>query len=525
MNTTRASVSALLVLGLLLSLLVATQSVSADPADPACESYDSGANASSTCDVTGRWTQIGHNNFEPTMGVTPEGGLYMATTPGRGVAVGWRAGVAKAESLDSAFTSGGWTDVQPTIAGYSNPPETNDPYAYVDPSTGRIFSFHMSPILLCSILSFSDDGGETWTTPPVGCGPSGAWDHQTMVAAPPTPGTVMLGDYPNVLIQCVNSVYAEMCARSLDGGLTWGAGYPAYPNPSLTGAGTQTGHLAAGSDGTIYLPSPNGGNQASIYVSDDSGLTWTEREITDMDIPFSDPAIDLDAAGVLHVTWIDTNNHLWYALSTDKAVTFTEPVRVTSTGVHAELPALVAGDAGRVATASAGTRDLPNGYDTDVAARDVSWGAYIAVTDTAIPGQSPTFDIVNTTGDDPIQRGTSCSSRCLFLVDFIDVVVTPDGTPVAAFSDGCDNAACIDGTASNNVTDRGKGMIAVADFDLCETTCHHFTPAEAGQSPLLGAVLPAAEHVGFEARDVLGDARYEALLQAHLDELGFTPAE
>ena len=41
MNTTRASVSALLVLGLLLSLLVAAQSVSADPADPACESYDS----------------------------------------------------------------------------------------------------------------------------------------------------------------------------------------------------------------------------------------------------------------------------------------------------------------------------------------------------------------------------------------------------------------------------------------------------------------------------------------------------
>lgn len=510
----------LLALALVLAMtsVGAISAVSAADPNPHCEQWDAASQSSADCDVTGDWTQIGHNNFEPTMGVTPEGGLYMATTPGSGVALGWRAGVAKATDLATGL-DGTWTDVQPSIAGYSNPPETNDPYVYVDPSTGRIFSFHMSPILLCSILSFSDDGGETWTTPPVGCGPSGAWDHQTMVAAPPTDGTIMLGDYPNVLLQCVNSVYAEMCARSLDGGLTWGTGYPAYPNPSLNGSGTQTGHLAADADGIIYLPSPNGGNQASVYVSSDSGLTWVEREITDMDIPFSDPAIDVDADGTLHATWIDTNNHLWYAQSTDKAATFTAPVRVTSTGVHAELPALVAGDAGHIAIAFAGTRDLPQGYDTDVAARDVAWGAYMAVADDALPGQAPTFSIVNATGDDPIQRGTSCASRCSYLVDFIDVVVTPDGTPVAAFSDGCDSADCIAGTASNNVDDRGRGMISVVDFDLCEGTCHHFTPAEGGASLLGAAMASTNEHVSYQARDVLGEERFEALRLRHMEQL------
>ena len=94
----------------------------------------------------------GFETFEPTLGATSNGDLYFSTTPDAGVAIGWRASIAR--SIDRGRS---WRDVGPTLASFSNPPETNDPYVYVDPATNRIFTMHMSPILTCS--------PETWPYP------------------------------------------------------------------------------------------------------------------------------------------------------------------------------------------------------------------------------------------------------------------------------------------------------------------------------------------------------------------------
>jgi hypothetical protein len=510
-----------LALVLVLSAAVTASSQTLDrPVDGDCHTWDSAAGAAAACETAGRTLPVGSTAFEPTMGVDPDGALYMATTPGSGVAIGFGVGVHK--STDRGAT---WTDVQPRVAGRALPPETNDPYAYVDPGTGRVFSFHMSPILLCSIMSFSDDGGATWTTPPVGCGPSGAWDHQTMTAAPPTDGVITLG-YPNVLVQCVNSVYAEMCARSLDGGMTWGTGYPVYANENLASlCGTQTGHLFSDRDGVIYLPTPVCGDRASMYVSEDSGLTWEERVIHEEPMPFTDPAIDVDGAGVLHATWVDSDSRLNYATSADKGLTWTEPVFATAPGLVAALPALVAGDEGRLAIAFSGTADLPNGYDSAIRGADlipIEWGAYLAVAEDATDG-TPTFDVVRTSGADPIERGQSCSSRCQFLVDFIDVVLTPDGQPFGAFVDGCRSAECVAGERDDD-GGNGHAIVGTLDVDLCADVCHPFADAvDVASSPLASPSIELAAPTTGSAMahpaDVLGEARYRHLHDAYTEGL------
>jgi hypothetical protein len=520
MRRTSLALAIVMVLG---TVSLASSQAEGRPVDADCHTYDSATGAAAACGAAGRALPLGATAFEPTMGVDPDGNLYMATTPRRGVAIGFGVGVHK--SSDRGAT---WVDTQPRVAGQTVPPETNDPYAYVDPTTGRVFSFHMSPVLLCSIMSFSDDGGKTWTTPPVGCGPSGVWDHQTITAAKPKPGVTTDG-YPNVLVQCVNSIYAEMCARSLDGGLTWGAGYPAYVNENLsTLCGTQTGHLFSDADGTIYLPTPHCGDRASVMVSEDSGLTWQERVINGEAMPFIDPAVDVDAAGRLHAVWVDTARRLNYATSTDEGRTWTEPVFVTAPGLVTTLPALVAGDAGRIAIAFAGTNDLPAGWDSRV--QGVEMGAYMATSTDATDG-TPTFTVVRTTGADPIERGQSCASRCTFLVDFLDVVVTPDGQPFGAFVDGCTSDACKAGTAGNNGGNgTGQAIVGTVDVDLCADVCHPFAGAAAAQAavaPVTPSDLLRASSAMPHPAERIGEARFRHLHDAYtagLDQL-FAAAE
>ncbi|HYN36099.1 MAG TPA: hypothetical protein VEV82_03900 [Actinomycetota bacterium] len=72
---------------------------------------------------------IGFQTFEPTLGAAANGDLYFSTTPSSGVALGWSASIAKSQDGGRS-----WKDVGPQLAsGETNPPETNDPYIYVDP--------------------------------------------------------------------------------------------------------------------------------------------------------------------------------------------------------------------------------------------------------------------------------------------------------------------------------------------------------------------------------------------------------
>ena len=422
--------------------------------------------------IVGGVLRTGAKTFEPTIGADPAGNLYFAeaASPG-GVAIGYRAGMYR--STDGGKT---WSDISPKLAGHNIPPETNDPYIYVDPATGRAFNFHMSPILTCSILSFTDNGGQSWTTNPAGCFPTVVWDHQTMVAAKPR--TVTTTGYPNVLHECVNAVYAAMCSRSLDGGMTWQPPTVAYP---LTSCGGLHGHLAAAPDGTLYLPTANC-SSAAVFVSRDDGATWTKRVVSDMSIQTpADPTVRVDSEGNVYYAFVDRAGNLFLSVSRDLGVTWTEAVRVAP-GITATMPAIAVGDPGRIAIAYPGTEDLPNGFDGPLPPpSQEAWYPYFTVSFDALSA-SPSFASFSASGEDPIERGHACTSAgdCRYQVDFIDAIIGPNGVPYASFSDGCVTSCITNPGSANNVSGTGQGIVATvvsSPMPWCEARCAGYGPA------------------------------------------------
>ena len=490
------------------SLLAGVLPSAAEDAEaaPVCETVVDGAVVTPTaedgtvvegCPVSGSLYSVNEKTFEPTMGAAPDGSLYFSTTPGRGVAAGFGAGISRS-------TDGGasWTDVSATVADRRMPLETNDPYIYVDPATGRIFEFHMAPILACATLSYSDDAGSTWTTNPVGCGPTGAWDHQTMVAA--TPRTLATTGYPNILHQCVNAVYAEMCSRSLDGGLTWSPSTVAWPNdkasPGLV-CGTQTGHLQAAPDGTLYLPTSDCATFPTVAVSRDDGLTWERVKVADIAMPFDDPAVAVDQSGNVYVAFSDELGQLWFSVSRDAGATYSPPVKAASNQVDAAKLAMTVGDDGKVAIAHVATGGIP-GQEAGKNDLDdpwfVRWGAFLTTSLDAL-SDAPTFTSLEVTGTDPLFRNAKAcggGARCPYIVDFIEATVTPDGRPFGAFVDGCTEECATTPGGRNNVSGTtGTGVVATVDVDLCAERCARFGAAPAGEpAPTTAAPagLPAA---------------------------------
>jgi hypothetical protein len=339
----------------------------------------------------------------------------------------------------------------------------------------------MAPILVCTMVSTSDDQGATWYNNPLGCGGEAPYDHQTIVAAKPR--VFPTNGYPNLMLQCVNSIHSEECSRSLDGGHTWMPTQPAYVNDEASKGcptcGTQTGHMAAAPDGTIYLPTSEGGYRPVIYSTEDDALTWTRHQIADVDIPFTDPAIAVDQNGVLYATYVDNKGQLFYAYSKDKGATWTTPVAI-ATGITANLPALDVGDPGKVVIAFPGTDQLPQGYQTangkyrcGTNANCVGWNAMFAVSYNALDAV-PTFETVQANSDGPLFRGaSSCTgTRCSFLTDFIDVTVAPDGRPYASWSRGCTGKCLADPKANNNES-TGQGVVSTLATgpSLCSNGC------------------------------------------------------
>jgi len=434
----------------------------------------------------------GFESFEPTLGTTSNGDIYFSITPTSGVAAGWDASIAKS-------TDGGksWKDVGPRLpTGHSMPPETNDPYIYVDPSTDRVFTFHMAPILLCANLSYSDDGGKTWQNNPNGCSPTAVYDHQTIVAAKPR--ETATNGYPNILHQCVNAIYAAMCATSTDGGFSWGPATPVYPKPEPTQTcGAQHGHLAAGPDGHVFLPTSLCGTFPTVFISGDDGKTWRESRIAEIETPFVDPTVSVDSKGNLYASFIDERGFLYFTTSTNNGKKWAKPIQAAG-GYTANMPVIVAGDPGKVAIAYPATNDLAKGYDTEgyldgseaEVAKKVDWGANFTVSFNAL-APKPKFKTVVSTGKDPLGRGRICvrGTRCDYLIDFIEAVIGPDGRPYASFSDGC-LELCVKGEGPNK-SGTGVGVLTTLQTGpkLCSSTCWRYKPAGKGQMNLAEALL------------------------------------
>ena len=388
-------------------------------------------------------TRIGHNAMEPTMGVTKKGNAFMVGGNFDIDAVATR--LARTSIFASYDGNKTWQNITPAVAGQPFPPTTLDPYMYVDPETNRIFSDDL--LVACSVLQWSDDEGKTWSHGnPAACD-SPADDHQTIVAGNPPAGLPTVG-YPNVLYYCVNKVADVQCARSLDGGMTFGvSGEPAFAEPVKTqpedGSSTQTGavcgslhgHIITDPAGRLFLPKGHCG-EPWLAVSEDGGLTWSRTKVSRVSAAGIQTSVASDSAGNLYYVWWSAKNFLPYmAVSRDHGKTFGPAMLIAPPGVQAvNFPSIDAGSPGHIAISFPGSTQ-----EKDPARK---WNYYVSVSTNAL-ASLPTFHSATANKvSDPVHRG-ACLSRCGNMFDFLDIVLGPNGAAWGTAVDTCASTKCI----------------------------------------------------------------------------------
>ena len=361
-----------------------------------------------------------------------------------------------------------------------------DPILFTDSKTGRtvvsqlISSAGVVPVPGdgCSLSSYTDDDGETWI-PSEGCGTPGGYDHQSVGGGPfhaPLTRDPSLPAYPNAVYYCSQEGVTAFCARSDDGGLTYGPGVPMYTSE----CGGLHGHVKVSpSDGTVYVPNKscfgnNTANQA-VLVSEDSGLTWTVRPI-----PFSipganDPSLGIGADGTVYFGYQNGDGRPKMAISRDRGLNWTDAGDVgTPFGIqNTSFPVVTAGDADRAAFSFLGT---PTGGNFQSAGFTGVWHLYSSHTyDGGL-----TWTTVDATPNDPVQRGCiwmqGGSNPCRNLLDFMDSTVDKVGRVLVGYADGCvDN--CVQGALTHASVatiarqTAGRRLFAAGDSEPPPSTC------------------------------------------------------
>ena len=413
----------------------------------------------------------GRPAVEPSMGVAPDGTLYYvgAKSGPEGVPVS-----IVQRSRDDGAT---WDVLDLLAKGLPDDTRTADPLIWVDPITGRLFNFDYVPP--CSIISMTDDRGENFSQG-VACN---HFDHQTMFTGPPPEGGAKPSGYPNVVYYCAIDGGASVaaygitaCSKSLDGGVTYTrtASAPYVTDYTRREGGSlgipgfcygATGHGRVGPDGTVYLPRGMCGTPM-LAISRDEGDTWERVEIGkdlgmeigltgDIGIEEHEARVAIDPSGTVYYFWVARDHLPYLAVSRDGGRTFGTPMMVAPPGVQeAMLPSIATGADGRIAFSYLGTRNSPGGpfcvrtapdgcitadgsYGKGAAEYEkTTWDGYIGMSVDATSAD-PTFltAAVNDPAD-PLSRGYCGGIACEPTHEFHDVVVAPDGTPWASFSDG-----------------------------------------------------------------------------------------
>ncbi len=128
-----------------------------------------------------------------------------------------------------------------------------DPILFTDRETGQtiVHLLTFAGQVLAGESSVSTNDGDLWT-PSNGTGIGSGIDHQTVGGgryAPPftiiPPGTV-----PNAVYYCSQALVDASCARSDNGGITYGPSTVIYS----TECGGLHGHVKVAPDGTVYVP-------------------------------------------------------------------------------------------------------------------------------------------------------------------------------------------------------------------------------------------------------------------------------
>ena len=164
---------------------------------------------------------------------------------------------------------------------------TTDPIFLADPTTGRLWATQLAGG--DSLTDISDDNGETWS-PAISGGIGTGADHEGLGVGPyPTTGSLIPHPlYPNALYYCSQQVATAFCARSDNGGQTYGPIVPIYDSATSKCVGLH-GHPKVAPDGTVYVPNKGcgldtpviGNGLVNMVVSEDAGMTWTIRAVPD----------------------------------------------------------------------------------------------------------------------------------------------------------------------------------------------------------------------------------------------------
>ncbi len=388
-----------------------------------------------------------------------------------------------------------------------------DPILWTDQKTGRTFASN-STAGANAAYAYSDNDGDSWT--PIGVGPpDGGADHET-IGTGPFPASLALLSTPlnhgeNTLYCSQDIVGPAMCQRSLDLGMTWGPGVPAYTGQGPEGCHGLHGHVHIAADGTAWLPVSQCNGRQGGTLSTDAGTTWSEFAVPGSvsQANGADPSIALDADSTAYYCYVNNEpvppgrppeGHVHVAISKDGGKTWIRDVDVGASHgiVNAAEVEAVGGSSGRAACGFLGT-NVPGDYQ----ALSFPGVWYVFIATTYDGGQ--TWTTVNATPNGPVQSHTGIwqqggSEQDRNLLDFNEITIDARGRVLYGYSDGCVSPGCIAGTAPNDFTAWMRvarqigGKPLLAQFDPVE-------PQPPARACLAATRDPAGTHLSWKLPD------------------------
>ena len=365
--------------------------------------------------ATATYYSISMSTFEPTMGITQTDTLVMSS---------YGNGPAGSTAVVACDLIGMVGSVSYSCENVYNPffpvANSNDPYIYVDPWTGRIMKFDMHALLGMTV-EWSDNDGNSWTGPTVATQVYSVQDHQT-IASSNRPAIA----YQTTWMYCINgNAPHPLCAASEDGGANWG--------PEISGApltcqsGGLSAHLVGSVDGNFYRGNIGcSGEGYSVFRTTNAGLTWTEHPLPTSESGTAntwnaeEAQVEVDSEGNIHAMWMGLDNMPYWSYSRDQGETWSNasmvapPINLSGTG----FPVVVAGDAGTVAF----------GYVGEAGLDEETWNAYLTFTTDAFNATPLLTTVQINAQDDPIDTEQDCGyNRCGGLGDFLDIRVDAYG--------------------------------------------------------------------------------------------------
>jgi hypothetical protein len=377
-----------------------------------------------------------------------------------------------------------------------------------------------------SLTSFTDDDGDSWNPSQGGGVPSGV-DHQSLGGGPYRTDPTALPPvvppphplYPNAIYYCSQDIAASFCARSDNGGVSFGAGVPIYNLNQCTGI---HGHVKVAPDGTAYVPNRSCSGKQGFAVSHDNGVTWSvvTNPASTESSKLVDPSIGIGKKGTVYYSYqsgadagqnslpkvavarlgSDGTTYTWsndQVLGAEfglKNATFPEAIS------SAFNPSAVDADDNRAAVAFLGTT-APGDYTQT--SFNGTWHLFISTTfDGGV-----TWNTVDATPNDPVQRGSICNlgtTACNHtpddrnLLDFMDMTIDRQGRVLVGYPDGC-VAGCVNGTENSftrlaSIARQSGGKRLIAAFDPVE-------PVLPGAPSVTAFSDAAAIHLTWQAPD------------------------